>query len=188
MKPTTSMTFCLSAAATALLITGTALAGNFDDYSSVYIAPVTISSDLSDRPIHARSSSSDDERPVSESDLSRKSEDLYEDIVDALDDHFEIADSAGAGILTIQPMMTELKASKPTSADYRGNPSLSHHSQYAGGADVTFTLLSGGAELGSYERSYYDDIDPYFEKIRTWEDADRAFRIISRSLAKHLKN
>lgn len=163
-------------------------AASLSSYSTVYVAPVEVADSLKNRPTRPRhpTSSSRHKRPVTASDLEDKVSDLHDDLTDILDDQFEVVDAAGDGVLTVTPTLVDVVANRPTLADYKGNPSLGFGSRFAGGAKVSFTFEEDGSALGSYKKSWYDTLDLDEIEGATWSDANRAFRIISRSLSKHI--
>lgn len=142
---------------------------NLSKYPSVYVAPVKVSLDQSERKVTAR-------------DASAKAADLRNDIVGAFERSHTITTGPGPDVLTVSATLTRLVANMPTLADYEDNPSLSSHSIYAGGAAFEATLSSPSGELASVSDRYDGQLDDRRPPVAIWEDADRAFNSWARRL------
>lgn len=155
---------------------------NLSQYESVYVAKVEISTNLQKSVNYDSHKLSDRKRPISEKDLNRKANDLRQELITSISAIKPIASAPGDGVLTITPILTDLAASRPTSADLADKPSLSINSQYTGKAAATFTFSEGDREFGSVSDSYQG----YFQDAQfnsTWTDVDRAFSRWARNIA-----
>lgn len=149
----------------ASVISGAKLAG----YTSVYVAPVKVSLDST-------------ERPVAPKDASAKAADLRRDIIGAFEASHAVTSGPGPDVLTISATLTRLTANMPTLADYAETPGLSPRSIYAGGAAFEATLSSSAGELAFVADDYRGLIDSRRPPVAIWEDADRAFASWARRL------
>ncbi|MEL7490039.1 MAG: DUF3313 family protein [Pseudomonadota bacterium] len=157
-----------------------AAASDLASYERVFIAPVSI--DLPER-----SNRRGGERPVSRRDQERKAADLREKLSDAFDDDFTIVAEPGDGVLTIETVITELKSTRPTPADLTREPGLSFESLFVGGAAATFTLSENGAVLDEFSDDDFGNFNDGNIRVGIWQDADRAFSLMSRRLVRYVK-
>lgn len=132
------------------------------NYQSVYVAPVRVSLERSDRPVSPR-------------DAQIKAADLREEIIDAFQRSHAIKTGPGSDVLTISATLTKLVANMPTAADYSDHPSLSPHSIYAGGAGFEASLSSPAGDLALVADEYVGLLDGVAPPVTTWQDADPAF-------------
>lgn len=151
------------------------------DYNSVYIADVQISPELL-KLTDFRPRKNDNERPLRSQDIQQKAADLKRDLANAVGPVKQMAAAPGEGVLTITPVLTDLKASRVTMADMNANPSLSQQSLYTGKAAARFEFSENGRSLGSVSDTYTGDFrDAQYNTI--WSDADHAFSRWSRNIA-----
>lgn len=154
------------------------------DFDRVFLVPVTASSDVEARvdarPLGRRGSG--DVRPLSRDDINSKAEDLEGLLRRELEEVVALVDRPGPGILTIDVVLTDLQASRPTIAEIGAEPGLSLRSVYAGGAAVEITFREGPSTLATARDGEMFDLvnDP---KVGIWQDADRYFRFLANKVA-----
>ncbi len=178
--------FALLLAFAGLAITG-ANASDLSAYSKVYIAEVQIADDLANREVRPLPRRYQKERPVSEKDLAARAEDLRERLAMEIGKSKTLVGAPGEDVLTVQATITELRSNRPTMADYRAEPSLSHRSLYAGGAAVDISFIVNGEEIANLSDDYFGSLSDPIPTMAVWGDAKDAFRRIARTTAKALQ-
>ncbi len=153
-------------------------------FTKIYIAPVEV--ELKDR-FRRNLRDVGAPRPVSERDQAKKAEDSHEYFVRAFSKKYEVVDEPGEGILTVEPIITRLESTRPTSADYEEVPSLSPFSIYAGGADYRVRLKTGETLLTEISEKYRTDLFDGQPRNGIWTDFEFASRRMASKLIKHIK-
>ncbi|MEL7028484.1 MAG: DUF3313 family protein [Pseudomonadota bacterium] len=129
---------------------------------------------------------------ISQNEIDQRAETLRERLQGRLEDKVTMADGADAGVLVISATLTELAPSRPTLEGLSQEPSLSLSGSVAvGGAAVRIELIDGGdgAVIGRLEdRNFGRDLGDGRPRVGVWSDADRAFSIWSRGLARYLED
>ncbi len=157
-------------------------ASNFAHIDTVYIAPIAVSEDLQTRSTHRMRRGFQQKRPVSQSDLTKKAQDLAKSLTREISQSHSVSSGSDHNTLTIRITITDLIASRPTKADYDAEPGLSFQSIYAGGlsAKVCFELQLNNAECFDF------DYKGNLQEVRggsIWYDADYGIRRLSRKIA-----
>ena len=155
------------------------------NFKKVYIAPVRI--ELKDERIRRNIRDISSDRPVSDLDKERKAQDSYEDIVNAFDKNFEIADAPGPDVLTVEAIVTKLSSSRPTLADFELNTALSFNSVYAGAADFQVRLSQNDKLLTEIKDSTQSNFNDGLPRIGVWQDYNRISNRFARKLAAYVK-
>ncbi|MEM6648989.1 MAG: hypothetical protein AAF603_01925 [Pseudomonadota bacterium] len=151
------------------------MTSDFTGYQSVYLAPITVSEEIRERIGFRRLNIADRTRPLSESDINRKSEDLAEDLRRAISAKANLVNAPGPSILTIEVMLTELQANRPTLEEINDNVGLSLQSRYEGGAGASLTFKENGAVLATARDTQIRNLDPLNFPEAIWRDADQFF-------------
>lgn len=158
----------------------------FADYEKVYIADVTISDELRNREAQSRRNSvGSDDRPVTERDLQAKAADLKKQLKREISRSKQIVSAPGEGVLTVQAELLDLVSSRPTMADFAGEPALSSQSRYVGGADIRVTIMDGERMLATVTENYQGSFtDQRGNSI--WGDANHGIYIAANKVARLL--
>lgn len=193
-------------AASALLATGVSLpahAGPFDtletsetavalsEYEAVYIAPVVmdLKFDAQFRNVRRiQRPDPDESRPMSDSEIERKANDLHKDLGQALGKQMTIVDAPGEGVLTVEATVTRILPSRPTQEELGRRVSLQFAGSIsAGGANINVALSENGASLAQIGENYKGNLNDGFPRVSMWQDADRAYDRFSKKLARYIK-
>ena len=124
---------------------------DFSAYEAVYIAPVTFSDELRARIGYRPRGPQDRTRPLSESDLEGRAEDLAEAMTDEFAKVARLVDAPGPGVLTVEAVLTALEANRPTMAELQATPSLDFNSISVGDAGAQVTLRDGDRVIAVIE-------------------------------------
>lgn len=89
---------------------------------------------------------------------------------------------------TLVLTLTKLTPNRPTMAQMRAKPSLSFQSYGLGGASLTGQLMApDGKDLGNVSYSWEETWIENVRNVGTWYDANRAFSLFARHLARDLQ-
>ena len=153
-------------------------------YDAVHVAPVTSAPDVAARvdvnPIGPRNQV----RPLQQSTLTDKQDDLAEELSRRLGRIAELRDAPGPGVLTVAAELTELEANRPTMAELSAQPGLDFRSVSVGDAGVRITLSEDGRVIGVIDdRAVRRNFNDPTVGVAVWGTVDRYFERVSEQVA-----
>jgi hypothetical protein len=146
-------------------------------YRALHVAPVVLASDLDTQGEHYR-----------EYDLERVRKKFDLAFEHQFADSGLLSAEAGPGVLTIQPMLTGLRANRPPLD--MSNSGLLSTARGVGGATMQMAVVdSNTGELleAIVDRKWGQEFTSNFNTSRTWGDAEDAFRWWTRTLRARLE-
>ena len=157
-------------------------------YEAVHVAPVTSSPEIVARidvsPIGPRNRV----RPLQESTLAEKQDDLAEELARRLSQVATLRDAPGPGVLTVAAELTELQANRPTMAELSAQPGLDFRSVSVGDAGVRITLSEDGRVIGVIDdRAVQRNFNDPTIGVTTWGTADQYFARVAEKVAALLR-
>ncbi len=129
---------------------------DFTSYDAVYLAPVQVAEEITDRIDYRPRGATDRIRPLGERDIARNVERLTEEVSEDLAAVTTLVDAPGEGVLTIEITLTDLEAARPTLAELSQEPGLSLQSRALGGASADIVFKEGDKVLATAEDDYRD--------------------------------
>ena len=143
-------------------------------YDKVYVADVTVADELASRETAPfKSTSGQEVRAVSATDLASKARDVQEELVDQLGKSKQVVDAPGTDVLTVSAMLVDIASNRPTQADLESEASLSHRSLYTGRSEIRVDFSNQGRNLGSVTESYDGTFTDSVGNPAIWHDADQ---------------
>jgi hypothetical protein len=160
----------------------TVTTADFRQYDRVYLERPTAAQEVLDRlDLQRLSTRSNQERPLGERDIEQALERLDEDLRRELGTVVTLVDEPGPGILTIEPVLIDLNANRPTMAELSAEPGLSFQSIAAGDAAVTYTFSEDGMTLATArDRNIDNTLAQARPIVGIWDTSNRFFDLTSR--------
>ncbi|MEE4209647.1 MAG: hypothetical protein V2I43_10305 [Parvularcula sp.] len=123
------------------------------------------------------------ERPLGEEDITRALTRLDGDLRRELGPVVTLVETPGPGILTIEPVLIDLDANRPTMTELSFQPQLSMMSISAGDAEVIYRFSEDGRLLATArDRDIEETLGQIPPVAGIWDTADRFFDLTARRM------
>lgn len=156
---------------------------DFAQYDTVFVAPVKASDEVMARVGYRPVGPQDTTRPLTERDLKEQLGRLDGDLRRELGGVVTLVPSPGAGVMTVEVVLTDVQANRATMAELSAEPGLSTRSTYAGGAAADVMFIVDGQTVAMASDRDLERLNNPQAQAGVWGDANRFYRRFAKKVA-----